>query len=161
MTAFTGPVEAILALQAFLLDRVEVIPNRINDELRAAIAERSTVVGTHRAVELIYARQIRKDDMPEALREWAAAASVMMEDNGFHAFDQDSKGSRVARVLRKQTLAKAKWPAEDPVIAERASPTPPEDTGAPESAPEPAPEPMPAPDPEAPAFAPEPAGDGA
>lgn len=113
MLTFSGPVEAINALQDFVIDRVAPIPDQIIERIRELLKERSPVVGVTKAIELIYARQVRKEDVPIELRDWAAAAAAMTEDFGFHSMDEGGRGSKMAKVLRGQTVAAKNRPEPD------------------------------------------------
>jgi hypothetical protein len=124
MPAFTGPVEAFNALQTFLIERTAALPDNLRDEMLEAITERSPVVAVIRGVEAVYARQRRKEDVPAEMLLWAADASAMTEDHGFHGMDKDGRGSKIAKVLRGQTIAEKNKPALDEVAVRKMDPPP-------------------------------------
>lgn len=122
---FRSPVDAVNGLMDFIIDRTAPLPNRLRDRLRETLKERSPVKGMIRAIELVYSRDQRREDVPDEMLEWAAAAAVLAEEQGFHSMAEETRGSLIAMTLRRQAIADEEKPAVDEIIAEAAAPVPP------------------------------------
>lgn len=124
MPTFHGPTVAVAALRNFIIERTAALPDLLRESLREVLDVRSPVDATVQAVDLVYARDREFDDVPEEMREWAAAAATMAEDHGFHEFDVESRGGRISKSLRRQRIAKKDMPEPNEKAAERVRPAP-------------------------------------
>lgn len=101
MLNFRGPVEAMNALDNYLYDRVDALPNVLRDKLREHTQDISKVKGLVNGAKCVYAN---RDGLPEWLLEWGAAASLMAESYAFSEMDLDSVGGRMAAVMLGETV---------------------------------------------------------
>jgi hypothetical protein len=98
MFVFEGPVEGRDALQDYLTDREEALPDDVRERLFEATKERSPVVGCRTLAELVYAR---RSELPPILCDLAAGVAVMMATHGFNEMDRNSRGPLMAGALRR------------------------------------------------------------
>lgn len=109
---FVGPIQAVDALQDFIIDRAAPLPPAVREALRGALKLRSTVDTLKVGVEVVYAAAFGGEELPDEIKEWAAAAAVYGEAAGFPSFANDSRGGAIAAVLRGTSKRKA-MPAVD------------------------------------------------
>ncbi len=122
MLTFAGPVEAFTALQDFMIDRTAALPEPLRDEIRKLLRERSTVVSTVRAIEAVYARQSRCEDVPAEMLDWAAGAATMADARGFRGMTSEGRGAKIAIYLRGEPITVSDRPLVRAELAQRMDP---------------------------------------
>ena len=96
---FSSVIAGVEALQEFLYDREEALPDDVRVELRRLSGPTTSPVdAVVKAAELIYAR--RADLQPKALALGAALA-VLAESYNFHGLATDNRGTRMALSLMR------------------------------------------------------------
>lgn len=106
--AFEGIGDASTAIRKFLIQNEDKLPDHLRDRLsRLTDTGTSPVDLTVTFVEAVYANQ--RDFKAEA-KKLAAAAAVVCETFGFHGMNEGQRGSKVAKILTGEKMAKAHQP---------------------------------------------------
>lgn len=121
MIEYRGPVEAMNALDDYLYDRVESIPDVLRDKLREQTQESSKVRGMTQAVEYIYAN---RDGLPQSLLDWGASAAIQCEVFAFSEMNVDSRGSMMSRVMLGETVDPVPSPKPGHILEIESPPAP-------------------------------------
>jgi len=109
MAEFEGIADASTAVRNWLIINEAKLPDHLKDRLTALAGTGVSPVDLIvNFAEAVYANE--KDFTKEA-KELAASAAVTSEAFGFHGFAQAQKGTRIAKVLRGEAVAKDKRPA--------------------------------------------------
>lgn len=108
MGPFIGIAAAAAAIQDFMLDRSAAIPAGPRARIRELLGQtKSPVDAAVKTAEIIYAN---RDGLAAEVLELGAALAVFAESEGYHDLDKDSRGGRIAAVLRGQAVHDAPEP---------------------------------------------------
>jgi hypothetical protein len=120
MATFTGIMDAAKAVQDFMLDRSAALPDPLRERIRGRLLG-SKVDLVCQTAEDIYAN---REGLPEEVLELGAGLAVYGESEAFHGLDADSRGGRMAAVMRGQEIAEVPEPQQQYLPAAEAPESP-------------------------------------
>jgi hypothetical protein len=100
-TSYTSVTEAAQAVQDFLIDHPTGMPDDVREQLRAMVGPMVSPVDTVvRGAELLYARSA---DIGAPAKRLAAALALVAHQYNFHGMAEDSRGSKIALGLMRDS----------------------------------------------------------
>lgn len=108
MEAFEGIGDASTAVRNWLIRNEDQLPAHLKDGLMHRTATGTSPVDL--IVDFTEAVYANEGEFKAEAKKLAAAAAVVCEANGFHGLGQDHRGSRIAKILTGEKLAKESTP---------------------------------------------------
>ena len=116
MRTFEGPVDGSNQITEWYWPNRDKVPEHLRARFDDIVRSRSAVDLLVGVAETAYANREARG-FPAELLELSAAAAVVAEDHGFHGQDQGSRGSKISRVMRRDSGERAAagrpWPKKE------------------------------------------------